>query len=309
MGTKRIRSLVVGSCLGLLTLAAACGGAQDKPPGPLSRHFEDTFLAQIALDQRTEELKAKSEYDVAVLEEQKAEADLASAQQKLDLAKNERDKARIDLKSAQSSQKAANNSADLNRMKDADKDEKTAESASSAADARFDYLKAYKDWLKTLVRYTQHNTYAKEANYELAQAKLAKANNIQPRGFNFDDYQKQANERAQKAQDYKAKAEDDKQDVVGARSKWLAMQKAADQLTGHKSDFEDPMANLKGEGFQMGTDVKIDDGSTQPTQDPTMHQDSGEHHDDQPNNNDEHKDDNSNQGGGDQGDGGGSSTP
>src|SRR5687768_6687670 len=129
MGTKRIRTLLAGGVLSVFTLGAGCGGAQDGPPAPLGRHFDDVFLAQIAVDARKDEIASKQAYDIAVLEMQKAKADFDQSKMQLDLAKNERDKARIDLKSAEQNQKMAQTSADMNKMKEADTQLKTAQSA------------------------------------------------------------------------------------------------------------------------------------------------------------------------------------
>jgi hypothetical protein len=267
MGTQRIRSLVVG---GLLAAGlAACGGPKDPPPGPLGRHFEDTFLVQIAVDQRKDEIAAKQAYDVAVLEQQKAKADLDNSRQQLDLAKNERDKANIDEKSAESNEKTAQASADMTKVAQADKDLKAAQSAKEAAQARYDYLDAYRKWLEKLERYTEHNMYWKEAQYELAQAKLAQSNNIQPKGFKLDDYATQESDRGRKTQDAKQRADSEKEAAEEARSKWLTMQKNADALLGKHSDYADPMANQKGVDFTVGTQVHTDTSVT-PVQDPSM---------------------------------------
>jgi hypothetical protein len=295
MGTQRIRSLVVAGLLCSPLGLAACGGASDGPPRPLGRHFDDVFLAQIAVDQRRDEITAKQAYDIAVLEQQKATADFDASKNQLDLAKNERDKARIDEKSAQQNQKAAQASADMNRMKEADTQLRSAQSAKEAAEARYDYMNAYREWLKRLMRYTEHNMYWKESQYELAQAKLAAANSIQPKGFTVDDYTRQEDERQRKTSDAKAKADEEKQDATASRQKWVAMQKTADKLSGKKSDYADPMGNVQGVDFELGTDMKTNDGSdSKPVQDPTMNS-----------NPDGDKDD----GGGDGGDGGGTSEP
>jgi hypothetical protein len=306
MGTKRIRSLVGGA---VLTLLAACGGAQDGPPAPLGRHFDDVFLAQIAVDARKDEIAAKQAYDIAVLEMQKAKADYDASKNMLDLAKNERDKARIDEKSAQSNQKAANSSADLNRMKEADKDLKSAQSAKEAAEARYEYIEEYRNWLKRLMRYTEHNVYWKEAKYELAQAKLAQSNNIQPQGFHAEDYAKQEEQRRDKTADAKGKADDEKKDAQAARQKWRTIQTQTDKLLGQASDFADPMADVKGVDYQLGTDVDTQtDTSTQPVQDPTINSNPDGAKEEKKDEGGEKKEEGGGQGSGDEG-GGGSSPP
>jgi hypothetical protein len=273
----RLRPLV-GSLL-LVTLAA-CGGPSDPAPGPLSRHFEDTFLAQVPLDQRKDEIAAKQAYDIAMLEKAKAEADYNESRVQLDVAKNERDAARLDEKSAQSRAKAATQSADMTRVSESEKETKGATAAREAADKRYDYIVKYRDWLKRLMRYTAHQAYWRESQYELAQAKLAAANNISPKGFKLEHYQKQESDRAKKASDYKAKVDADKSTAMSARSKWLAIQGESDKLLGRKSEFPDPMApqQVKGTnpdqgagGYTLGSSGQEGSGADtqQPVQDPT----------------------------------------
>jgi hypothetical protein len=292
MGTQRNRSLVV---VLLFTLAAGVGaacGSSDPAPKPLSRKFDDTFLMAIPIDQRKEEIAAKQAYDVAMLEKGKAQADYNESRVQLDVAKNERDAARLDEKSAQSRAKAAKDSADLNRIKESDKETKAATSAREAADKRHEYIVAYRAWLKRMLRYTEHNAYWREAQYELAQAKLAAAHNIQPKGFVLDDYVRQEADRAKRTADYRSKTDRDKQAAMSARSKWLAIQGETDKLLGRPSQFPDPLApeqvkgvdpGLGAGGYTLGGDSGSSyDQTTQPVQDPTMRSsdDGGESSDD-----------------------------
>ncbi len=259
----------------------ACGGPSDPPPGPLAKHFQDTFLASLPLDQRQDEIAAKSAYDVAVLEQAKAEADFNDARTRLDVAKNDKDAAALDEKSAKTRQDAANTSADMNRVKEADKEMKGVGLAKQAADQRYEYMTAYRAWLKRLVRFTQENTYWKEAQYELAQARLAQKNNIMPAGFVFDDYVKQEAARAKRTADARDKADKDKQAAMTARTKWIALQAESDKTLGRKSEFPDPLApnQVKGTdstagsgGYTVGAGDSASDKRVQPVQDPTTTQ-------------------------------------
>lgn len=238
------------------------------------------FLAQLPLDQRRDEIAAKQAYDIAVLEMQKAVADYNESRVQLDVAKNERDAARLDERSAETRNKAAQSSADMNRMKEGEKEIKAARAAREAAEKRYAYLEAYRKWLKRLMRYTEHNAYWREAQYELAQAKLAQSNNIQPAGFRFDDYVKQEQDRSRKTSDAKTKAEREKSAAMGARTKWVAIQREADKLLGKTSEFPDPMNpdQVKGVdsgagagGYTLGNEGgQGEEKDTQPVQDPTM---------------------------------------
>lgn len=290
MGTPRLRSLSgrlaqVVLAGALAAGAAACGGPSDPPPRPLSKHFDDVFLAQVPLEQREAELQAKQAYDRAVLEKAKAEADLKEARVQLDVARNERDAARLDVKSAESRAAAAKQSADMTRVNEADKEVKTAKLAADAADKRYTYLQAYEQWLKKLIRYTEHHAYWREAQYELAQARIAQQNNIQPQGFKPDDYVKQEAERAKKVSQAKDQAEREKATAMGRRKEWLALQGEADKMLGKQSQFPDPLApeqvkgtdpNMGAGGYTLGADGTGSDQEVQPVQDPTMNSGGGD---------------------------------
>jgi hypothetical protein len=272
MGTPRARAFGL-----LLSLAlGACGGGGGGPPKPLKRHFDEMqFLGGIPVDQRQDELDAKGQYDRALMEQAKAKSDYDESKVLLDVAKNERAAAKLDEKSAETRQKAAKSSADTNRIKEAESEMQGARLAADAADKRFSYISAYRGWLLKLMRYTEHNTYWKESVYELAQAKIAQKNTIAPKGFNFDNFVKQESDRKKKTADAKAKAENEKKDATGFRTKWLALQKQSDKLLGKTSEYPDPLDPSKVQGsdipgYSPGGDGMDSDKEIQPTQDPTM---------------------------------------
>ncbi len=271
MGTPRARAFVFGAIVAL----GACGGAEG-PPGPLARHFDEMqFLGGIPVDQRQEELDAKGAYDLSLMEKAKAKSDADEAKVWLDVAKNERDSAKLDEKSATSRQKAAQASADQNRIKAAESEMNSARLAADAADKRYQYLVAYRNWVQRLIRYTEHNTYWKEAQYELAQAKIANANSIQPKGFLLDNFVKQEADRARKVKDAKTKAESEKSRVTEARTSWLALQKQSDKVLGRASSYPDPldpskMQDVDSKGYSTGSGASGADDEVEDTQDPTM---------------------------------------
>ncbi len=232
----------------LLTLGVSlgtgpgCGGSSDGPPPPLGRHFEDSYIAAIPVDQQSEVIKAQNDHNVATREKAKAEADLRESKLQLDVAKNEARAAKLDLDSATSRLKAAEQSADKNRINDATREKRGAELARNAADDRVKYYTSYGTWLQKLLRFTQENTYWREAQYELAKARLAQKNNIAPAGFNYDNFVQQEAQRTKRVDGAKQKAEAAKSTALGARQKWLVLQGEADKTLGKKSEFPDPMS-------------------------------------------------------------------
>src|SRR6185503_12846053 len=112
---------------------------------------------------------------------------------------------KLAVDSAISAKKSAEQSADMNRMNNAQKDLRAAEDSQKAAQARVKYFEAYRAYLKRYHRYTQENMYWREAQYESAKATLAKANNIQPKGVNYEDFPKQLTDREKRSAKSKEK--------------------------------------------------------------------------------------------------------
>ncbi|HTJ42988.1 MAG TPA: hypothetical protein VL463_12880 [Kofleriaceae bacterium] len=268
--------------LGFIVLAS-CGGPQDKPPGPLSHHFDESFIAQLSVDDQQGVIKAQGEYDVAKREQAKAVADEREAQSMLDIANNELAAAKLDEKSANTRKQAADQSADQNRINEATKEQRGAELARRAAEQRVAYLQSYKAWLHVAVRFTQENTFYKESQLELAEASLAKSHNIQPKGFNFSDYENQEAERRGRINSAKEKSDRAKADAMDKRTQWITIQGEADKTLGKKSEFPDPMAPRRepegpasagGGGFTLGSEGGAKSDTHVPTaDDPTQRPD------------------------------------
>ncbi|HUJ58124.1 MAG TPA: hypothetical protein VLX92_06520 [Kofleriaceae bacterium] len=220
----------------------ACGGSSDSPPGPLARHFDDMYIAAIPIDQKQSVVQSQQDYSVAKMEQAKAEADYNDATTQLQIARNDAQAAHLNVSSAVSSKKSADASGDQNRINDAIKNLHTAEDMAKAADARVRYIDTYRNFLHRYLRYTQENTYYREAQFEGAKAQLAKQNNIQPKGVSYDAFPGQTEERQHRTQAAKERAEHDKQATLGKRDEWLKIQHQADIEAGKPSNFPDPMA-------------------------------------------------------------------
>jgi hypothetical protein len=228
MAPRGASRLVYALCL---TMAiAACGGADDPPPTPLASHFDDMYIAQVSLDQKQGVIQAQNEYSVAKMEKAKAEADWNSSTTELEVANNERQAKLLDEKSAASRKKAADDSGDQNRVNTAVRELRAAELGRRAADQKVEWINAQRNWLKRHLRYTEENTYAQEARYELAKARVAKENNIKPKGFDPGVYERQAEDRSRRAQQARAKAEREKGSAEQKRQQWEAQKKEADKM-------------------------------------------------------------------------------
>lgn len=221
---------------------AACGGPDDSPPGPLARHFDDMFIADVDPGQQTGVLQAQTEWSKAKLENNKAQADFDESTSQLANVRNDQKAAQLAIDTAINNKKSAEQSADNNRINEAAKALHTAESAKKAADARVKYHEAYRGWLAKHLRWTQENMYWKEAQYELAKSEVAKKNNKSPKGIDYAWFPSQVEQRGKRAESAKGKAEGEKNRAVSARDGWLKAQQTADQESGRPSSFPDPMA-------------------------------------------------------------------
>jgi hypothetical protein len=180
------------------------------------------------------------------MENANAEANLQEADSQLHQAQNDHKASKLAVDSAISAKKTAEQSADMNRVNNAQADLRKAEDSQKAAENRVKYFKAYRDYLKKYVRYTQENMYWREAQYESSKATLAKANNIAPAKINYEDFPKQLDDRSKRTQKAKEKAESEKSKAVSARQNWLSAQATADKATGRTGNLYDPMAPKDG---------------------------------------------------------------
>jgi hypothetical protein len=237
--------------LALICAAVACGGGGGGSSGPLSRRFDDGFIGGVEMNQKTEMMTASNSWSEAKFERSKVDADLTAAELQLKVAKNEAKGAKLKEDSARAARKSADASADQNKINEAMRQLRAAEKFRKAGELRVKYLEAYKNYLKAELRAADDNAYWYEAQFEVQKAKIAKANNIAPKGFSYDDYTRQESDRRSRAANAKAKAAREKQRAYDARNKWLQMQSEADTMIGVKNQLTDPMAPKPIQGSDM----------------------------------------------------------
>lgn len=223
-------------------LLGACGGSSDSPPGPLARHFDDMYIAQVPMDQRQEVVNSQNDWSLAKMQNAKAEADFNDSTTAITLARNDLAASKIAVNSAMTNKKAAQASNDNNKINQAVKDEQTAEHLQKAAEARVKFLEAWRDYLKTQWRFAQEDMYWKESRYELAKSKLAQKNNVSPKGVDYKWYGPQEEERGKRATNWKGKLADKKNAAKSAHDNWATLQKNADTENGHPTSLPDPMS-------------------------------------------------------------------
>ncbi len=235
-----MRRLLLG--LVIATAAACGGGSEDKPPVPLSRHFDDMYIAQVPLDQKQDVVKTQNDWSISKMEAAKAEADFNDATTQLTVARNDAKSAHLGVESAVASKNAAQKTGDNNKINEATKDERVTEDLAKAADTRVHYFGEWRDYLHAHWLYTQEQMYWREAQYELAKSQIAQHANIAPNGVKYEWFPGQEGERAKAAAHAKDRAEAAKHRALDARDHWLSDQKTADTENGHPSTYSDPMA-------------------------------------------------------------------
>lgn len=236
-GSVRMSRFVLSAAL----LWGACGGGESAP-GPLRHTLDDMHLASVPLSEKQTVIQAKQEYDVALMEKAKAEADYQDLQTKLEIAHNEAEQAEIAERSAITEKEAADRSADLNRKNDAERNLRAAQLGRRAADAKLTFLKAQRQWLKKLIRWGQHNAYAKQAKLELEKARIAQARNIRPAGFELGNFERQYKERSEAAQRAKHEADKDRERVTALQKEWESKVREWESARGIKPAAPPPAA-------------------------------------------------------------------
>lgn len=220
----------------LATLAAigtaACGGGAASRPGPLKHTIDEMYIARIPMDQQQPVLEAQTEFQRARMEQNQVEVEYNESSTELSVAKNELERANLDEKSAASRKKAADSSADMNRVDAANRELNAAKLSRQAAAKKVDYIKAKRELYKKRLLQAEDETYAKQSRHELAKARLAKANNIRPKGFDLPNFERQAQDRAKYAQRSKQLIQGDVQKTEGLRREWQALVRDAERANG-----------------------------------------------------------------------------
>jgi hypothetical protein len=226
----------------------ACGGESDDPPVPLTRHFDEMYIAAIPVDQQKASFDAQHEWQISRAENAKAAADLDNAQTQLGIARNESKQAHLTVDSAIQAKKTAEKSGDMNKINQAQKDQHGAEDQEKATQARVSYLQAYVSYLTRYGIYTATNMYWHEAKFESTKAQIAKSNNIAPRGVQYQWFPDQLDSRQKRVGVEEHRAEVRKQNAVTARDQWQKIQHQADIENGKQTVAWDPLAPAVGTG-------------------------------------------------------------
>ncbi len=224
-----IRSFTLSA---IATLLLSCGGSAAPGPTTLQWRYDEVYIAQLSLEEKATVLKAQNEYQRARAQQMKAEADLNENNTKLQISQNEQKQGLLSEKSANQEKSAAESSGDMNRINLAAKASRIAVLARRASDEKISYLRAQRDYLKKYLRYCQEETYHREARYEHEKARLGKANNIAPKGVQYDKFQGQTADRSRRSQIAKQRAKQLAKKAEAAKKNWKKRLAEVDQARG-----------------------------------------------------------------------------
>jgi hypothetical protein len=217
----------------LVAAAAACGGASGAAkPKPLRYHFKEQHLAQVPAEARAEMVAAQAEYKRAREENRKVELDLANSGRDLQAAEAAASRAHRQKAAADSASSSAEKSGDWKKSNMAKRDQRVAEVTARAADQKVEMVKARTSWLEEQVKFTRESVFAAEAGYELAKAKVARANNIAPPDFAYQVYVDQYELRRGKAEKLKGPADSRKETFLEATKEYQAKRRDENEARG-----------------------------------------------------------------------------
>jgi hypothetical protein len=223
----------------MIVLVGCGGGGGETKAKPLKTRYDEALLVQVAADQRNAADAARATWLKSQDENRKAEADFKEVDGQMSIVKNGKKQAELELSNARAMKKQAG--ADANKQNQAENQERAAEMGKKAAEARIKYYEAYRSFLKKWIRFTAEQMYWREAQYELAKSQVGQAAGLRRSDINYAEFGPQEAERAKRAEKARDAALSDKQHAASAREEWLKTQSSADQQSGKRSNFPDPM--------------------------------------------------------------------
>jgi hypothetical protein len=215
----------------LLILLVACA----KPAGgPLTNTFDNTRLASIGLEQKQAVAQAQQQHDIAQQQHAKAEDDYANSEVEQEVAEYQAGHAVL------VSQLVGTRLNDRARP-----GTETAQLARRTADAKVEFTRARREWLRALASSTLYAVYASQAKLELERARLAQSSGLTPAGFDLAGFEQQLAQR-----DRAAKAAADETDrqrqIASARlTAWNELERSFMQASGMKGPSESERAVIE----------------------------------------------------------------
>lgn len=209
----------------ILAICTACGSGR---PGKLKYQFDDMYIARVPVQQKQIVLDTQQSWSSARLEWHEATQIYNGSATQVKVARNEAKKAKLEENSVKAMQKGAEKTGDLTQMNEATLKLRAAKLAHKAAKRKVAYEIAWRKYLAVQVDYTEDLMHAEEARYEQSKARMAQKNNIQPKGFNPANFQKQFENRSRYAQRTKARMDKSRAKAERVKKEWQALIREAE---------------------------------------------------------------------------------
>ena len=210
-------------CLLVPLMASGCGGSSGRRPGPLTTTIDEAKLATVTMDAKTDMLNKQNEYHIAKAAFQKASEDEKSYKHKEELAKNEKKKADIETESAKTKVTAAKASGDKESMNSAMSSMHSAQLQHDIADAHLDVARTQTKYLESAKNLSEEKMFWAQSKFELAKARLAVSNKVEPAEFSIGAFELQAKDRESRVASASKRTSALKKEADIAKQKWQAL--------------------------------------------------------------------------------------
>ncbi len=221
---------------------AACGGGSSGP-GPLRHTLDNQYIVGISPAEQGGVVAAEQDLIVATKEKDKAEYDLKNVGLEVKIAGFEYDRAKLSVKIAQAKREAAA-SAGVAMQNLADSEMRAATLGMTSAETKREFMKSKGRWLKAWRKYTIYGVYAADAKLQLEKARIAKAKNNYPKGFDLAKFEEQARDRVGSAGRAKEAAQDELKRAQGLQREWARREQEWMSAMGLKGVPESSSAEL-----------------------------------------------------------------
>src|SRR5262245_26015897 len=188
-----IRAVKMLNGLILVTAAAACGGGASGPSA-LRYTLDNQYIVVCSPAEQGSVVAAEQDLIVANKEKDKAEYDLKNVGLELKISGYEYDRAKLSVKIAEAKREAAA-VAGVAMQNLADAEMRSANLGLGTSETKREFMKAKGRWLKAWRKYTVYGVFAADAKVQLEKARIAKAKNNYPKGFDLAKYEEQARDR------------------------------------------------------------------------------------------------------------------
>jgi len=214
--------------IAVVTGLVACA----KPAGgPLAHTFDNTRIASVALDSKQAVTQAQQQYDLALSQHGKADEAYRDAAVEEDVAEYQAEHAVL------VSQLVATRVNDKVQPTTG-----TAALARKTAEAKVEFMRARREWLRRLESSTFYAVYAAQAKLELERARVAQTNNLAPAGFDLSGFEQQLEQRTGAALTAAAATQKEQQTAEAKLSAWNELERGFMQASGMKVPSESDRA-------------------------------------------------------------------